>query len=341
MNRTAGPVRLLDLGGLPGLHTQAVYHVLAERMTEARLDAVVLTWPTEPYLCLGYHQNAASALDFDAARARGLPVVRRRVGGGLTHLDANQVFYQFVFHHRRVPAVPRELYARLLRVPLGALARLGIEAQLVRTNELEIGARRIAGIGAGRLGEASVLVGNVLLDFDWDAMTSVWPRPTRGFHELARNALSERITTLAREGIAVTRADVLAALAEQVSVQLGCKVVPSGLTDEEVAALEPMARALSRPDFVHRDDAEPVAGRRLSLKISARASVCAQTLGDGELRVAVLVQDDVIVEARAESSSLGGTDALEASLAGRPLAELDARLAGFRNAARLARARVE
>lgn len=330
MTAHAGPIRLLDLGGLPGLHTQAVYHVLAERMTAGQPDTVVLTWPTEPYLCLGYHQRACDVLDAEAARARGLPVLRRRVGGGLTYLDASQVFYQFIFHHQRVSPVPRRMYASLLGVPVRALLHLGLDARLVRDNEIEVGSRRIAGIGAGRIGEASVVVGNVLLDFDFEAMAGVWPDHAPGFKELAGAALRERVTTLAREGIAADRQRVTAALRDQLPRQLGREVEESSLTDEEVAALEPMARRLADPEFVHRDD-ERAAPRRICLKISARAVICSEELPDerGALRVAALVRDDVIVEARAESALPARCAELEAALAGRPLADLEPAMADF------------
>ena len=39
------PVRLLALGGLDAVHTQAIYHLLAAGMSERAVDTVVLTWP--------------------------------------------------------------------------------------------------------------------------------------------------------------------------------------------------------------------------------------------------------------------------------------------------------
>ena len=47
------------------------------------------------------------------------------------------------------------------------------------TVELEVAGRRIAGVGGGRIGEAAVVVGNLLLDFDYQTMAQVW-RAARG-----------------------------------------------------------------------------------------------------------------------------------------------------------------
>ncbi len=213
------PVRILDLGGMPAVHTQAIYHLLAERMGPNQPDTVVLTWPTSPYLCLGFHQVRDTVLDLEAVA--DLPVVRRRVGGGLTYLDADQVFYQFVFHHERVPPVPAALYRQQLRAPILAMRDLGVQAELRGVNEIEVGERRIAGIGAARIGEASVVVGNVLVDFDFEEMTRLWRTPNLGFAELARESLAAGLTTLRREGVSAARQDVVDALRRSISQNLG------------------------------------------------------------------------------------------------------------------------
>ncbi len=50
------PIRLLNLGLVPPLQTQSVYHALAENMTRDSQDVIILCRPNAPYLCLGYHQ---------------------------------------------------------------------------------------------------------------------------------------------------------------------------------------------------------------------------------------------------------------------------------------------
>src|SRR5579871_2404656 len=97
------PVRLLELGAISWLRTQAVYHALAELMTEETPDTLILARTEEPYVCVGYHQSLNAVLDEAACRFAGLPIVRRRVGGGTTYLDKNQPFYQCIFHHKHLP----------------------------------------------------------------------------------------------------------------------------------------------------------------------------------------------------------------------------------------------
>ena len=158
-------IRLLSLGSTHWLRTQSVYHALAETMRAGSPDTIILTQPAQAYLCLGYHQELASVLDRAACEQMGLPITRRRVGGGATYLDANQLFYQCVFHHSRVPPVVDRAYARLLAAPIATLRALDLNAELRGENEIEVGCdpiarksnrgrpgKRIAGIGGGRMG---------------------------------------------------------------------------------------------------------------------------------------------------------------------------------------------
>ncbi|MDH4224046.1 MAG: hypothetical protein OEW12_00175 [Deltaproteobacteria bacterium] len=307
---TGMPVRLVRLGGVEGVWTQAVYHALAETMTADSPDTILITRPATPYVCLGFHQQASRVLDQARCRAMGLPVVRRRVGGGLTYLDENQLFYQFVFHHTRAPLMPTRMYADLLRGPVDGLRRLGLNARLEKTNEVEVGGRRIAGIGGGRIEEAAVVVGNYLFDFDYQAMSRVWRAPSPQFAQLAAQALGERVTTLAREGITAGFAQVEAHLVQaltQAMEGLGRPVAEASLTPRETAAAGEMAARLTHPDFVAfapEEDTPPME----ELKVSARAFIH-HRLWQGVYRkqpvrvvAALRVNDGVIETARLEST---------------------------------------
>ncbi len=147
------PVRLLELGAVPWLRTQALYHALAELMTEDSPDTLILVRPQEPYVCIGYHQPLSAVLDRAACRAAGLPIVRRRVGGGTTYLDNNQHFYQCIFHHTRLPFRVDAVCARLLDAPVAALRKLGLNAAFYAT---EMKSKLMGGGSPGLAAVASV-----------------------------------------------------------------------------------------------------------------------------------------------------------------------------------------
>lgn len=273
----SGPVRLLALGAVSWIRTQAIYHALAELMTEDAPDTLILARTQEPYVCVGYHQSLNAVLDRVACSAAGLPIVRRRVGGGTTYLDKYQQFYQCVFHHQRLPFRVDAIYARLLGAPVAVLQKLGVKAELRDGNEIEVGGRRIAGVGGGRIGEAVVVVGNILLDFDFDMMARLWRAPSDDFRHLAYEAMQRHITTL--WGLLpqpVSAEEVQAHLAEEYSLALNRPVVPGSLTEAEQTKVAEIEAQIISEEWLqlHAEDAdEPMR----KLKISREAFVHAES----------------------------------------------------------------
>ncbi|MFQ5974575.1 MAG: biotin/lipoate A/B protein ligase family protein, partial [Alphaproteobacteria bacterium] len=203
----SGAVRLLDFGEVSAVRSQAVYHGLATKMTSDSPDTIVFLRPGSPYFCVGFHQDPAEELDLAWCRRRGYPVLHRRIGGGTVYLDQSQLFYQCIFHRSRAPFDVASIFRRFLGPPVEALRRLGLDARLSGINEIEVGSRRIAGTGGGQLGEAVVVVGNLLFGFCHDVMARAWKVPSRSFRRLAAEGLRRYLTTLDRE------LDVLPAMA--------------------------------------------------------------------------------------------------------------------------------
>jgi lipoate-protein ligase A len=316
-------IRLLDLGLIPPLKTQAIYHALAERMTKDSTDTIILCRPSLPYLCLGYHQAFESTFDAAECARRRLPVLRRRLGGGATYLDENQIFYQCIFHHSRMPAMLRDIYASTLSAPVSTLRRLGLNSELRDTNEIEVDGRRIAGTGGGRIDEACVIVGNILLDFDFEAMTSVWRTPSESFRLLAEKALSERLITLNQLINDYSLDEVTNILTEEFSNSLGRPLEPGTLTDEELETAKEMEKELVSEEFLllHSERGEPDSLRKL--KISARAFIHADEMNlDGHnLQGSFMVSQGIIQEVILESNPENDWSFMEENLRGVPFVQ--------------------
>lgn len=317
------PIRLLDLGLVPPWQTQAVYHLLAERMTVNEPDTIILCRPDAPYLCLGYHQVFESIFDRPECERRGLPVFRRRLGGGATYLDSDQIFYQCVFHHSRIPAMLNDIYALALAAPVQTLNQLGLHAELRDTNEIEVDGKRIAGTGGGRIDEACVVVGNILFDFDFDAMTSVWRTPSASFRLLAQKALRQQLTTFRQLGITASMEQVTESLVDQFSKVFRRPVHLDRLTSEELAAAAQIGQELCSKEFLalHKERAN---GERLhSLKISARAFIHASEtrLHGYDVRGSFWVSNDLIQTAKLESEPAREWQCMEEQLTGVPFKE--------------------
>jgi len=312
------PIRLLNLGLVPPLQTQSVYHALAERMTRDAQDVIIICRPSAPYLCLGYHQVFESTFDPTECEWLGLPVLRRQLGGGATYLDQNQLFYQCIFHHSRMPAMLKDIYALALAAPVNTLKRLGLNAELRDTNEIEVDGKRIAGTGGGRIGEACVVVGNLLFDFDFEAMTSVWRTPSVSFKLLAEKALRQQLVTLNQLAITIPLEEITVMLIDDFSKMFGRPLEADTLTVEEIESANDAAQELVSDDFLalrnERDNLDPMS----SLKISARAFIhAAETQINGyKMRGSFWVSHDVIQTAKLESEPMREWQPIEEKLRG-------------------------
>lgn len=316
------PIRLIDLGPAPFWLTQAAYHAVAGLMGDHSPDTIILTSPRTPYLCLGYHDSYDGVLDRAAVARRGLPVMRRRVGGGTTYLDAEQIFYQCIFHSRRAPAAFAAVYAQMLAAPLAVLAALGLPAELRNTVELEVGGRRVAGIGGGRIGDAAVVVGNLLRDFDYAAMGAVWRAPWPGFRELAVAALAERVTTLRRLGVDRSVAELAQMLAPAFAQALGRPLLPGRLTRAEARYARRLGARMLAPEYVDQRDVLGSPGQPRPLKVAGGVYIhaVAADLGGRRVRASLRADAETIVAARVEPEPGLDSGEIAAALIGAPVA---------------------
>ena len=315
----SNPIRLVNLGRVPYQQTQAIYHAIAEMMTIDSPDTIIVTEPLSRYLCLGYHQVYEAVVDREVCQRKNLPVLRRALGGGLTYLDDQQLFYQYVFHHRRLPVPVQDVYARLLAAPLATLGRLGLNATLRNTNEIEVDGKRIAGIGGGRIEEACVVVGNFLFDFDYETMAQVWRVPWKSFRELATIALGERITTLRQLVGPVSVNEVQSLLSEEFAEAFSRPLLNGSLTDGEFAHSRQVAKRLASPEYLglHNPKGHSVEPTK-SLKISAGVSILADQLSMENLNIrgSFQVSQGVIQEVRLQSNPLRSWNRLETQMRG-------------------------
>ncbi len=102
------------------------------------LDSKVLyIWRNANTIVIGRGQNAWSECDLAATERDEVKIARRHSGGGAVFQDLGNTCFTFMTP-REATATPKESYARNNEILVGALRRLGIEAQASGRNDLVV-----------------------------------------------------------------------------------------------------------------------------------------------------------------------------------------------------------
>ncbi len=285
-------IRLLDFGQVGALRSQAVYHGIAYAMRREHPDVITLMRPMEPYVCIGHHQDARTEVDLAYCDEAGLPVYRREVGGGAVYLDGGQTFWHTIFHHSRVPATLTDVYARFLAGPVMALNRMGIPAVHRPVNDIQVEGRKIGGTGAATIGQAMVVAGSLLFDFDYELMARVLNVPSEKFRDKLYSTLQEYLTTINRElgDTAPSREEAERLLVEGFAEALGAELVPDEPRADELAAIEAQEERIASEAWLHLEGL-PASGDIVKVAEGVHVREAAHKAPGGLVRATVAVRD--------------------------------------------------
>ena len=146
------------------------------RVWEARQHAVVL----------GTGQEAAKEVDLDAARAAGIPVLRRHSGGGAVLIGPGVIACSGFYRIAELPGattISGAMRAALAPVR-AALKALGVDAREVGLSDLAVPSadgslRKLAGNAQARKRVSVLVHGTLLADPDWELLERLLRFPSR------------------------------------------------------------------------------------------------------------------------------------------------------------------
>jgi lipoate-protein ligase A len=243
------PIRLLDLGLVPPIRSQTIYHAVGHALTrplsqrdasqsggEGTPDTIILVAPDRPYVCIGYHQDLEREVDLDYCRDHSLPVARREVGGGAVYLDAGQLFIQWVFHRAALPASLEARFELYIRPLVETYRALGVAAYHRPVNDIHVAGKKIGGTGAAQMGEAEALVGSLMFTFDKGTMARVLKVSSEKMRDKIFESLEQYMTTMAEQlGAPPDRAAVRDLYLAKAAAALGREIIPGAATAAELA----------------------------------------------------------------------------------------------------------
>lgn len=243
--------------------SQLIYHALARKNEEC----LIITGTSEPYACIGFAQDMEKEFDLNFCKKNGIGYFRRETGGGAVYLDQNQIFYQLIVH-RNNPLVPRNnqaFFEKFLEPVVRALGAFGLQGKFVPINDIIVAYKKISGNGGGEIGDCMVLVGNLLLDFDFAKMANVLNVPNEVFRKNVLESMRDNLTTIKKEmGYIPSRGDIKDALIFEYEKLLG-PLNYVKITDDTRTLMDELDRKFSSTEWLFQKVPKKV-GREIKIR---------------------------------------------------------------------------
>ncbi|MDF1541242.1 MAG: biotin/lipoate A/B protein ligase family protein, partial [Candidatus Thorarchaeota archaeon] len=293
--------RLLDIGPIEPLYTQIIYDVIAQGITEGISEnTLIICWPSSPLVSLGYFQETEKDVDLEFCRKNNIVVTRRVVGGGGVYLDEGQMFYQII-HRKDSPvsiANVDKYYKKFLEAPVQAYRNLGIDAEFKPVNDIQSSkGQKISGNGAADVGDARILVGNLIFDFNFDMMVKVLKVPDEKFRDKLSQGLRMRMSTINQElGELPDRNEVKKDLLRLFKETLDIDLKEGSLTEWEKSKITELKEQYLSDEWLHWRSGGRIDARTVRLTATTIMGTANHKATGGLMRVTQTVDDEKISE---------------------------------------------
>jgi len=242
-------MRLIDLGTVEALRALALEEAVLESVEAGSGEPAWLLWTAgERSAVLGTARPAAGDLFLERLRAEGVPVWRRRSGGGTVLLGPQSPVVTLVAGGS---GSIRDSYLRFCETLIAALDRLGVAAEFRPPADLAVGGRKLAGLAQRRKRRAALVTAAVLARPLAAEAARYLPEPASGDAPTYRagRAHGEFMTSLAGLGVTPAGERFNEAVRAEVTARGAALAELSTGERSRAAEIEP---ELADPGWIHR-----------------------------------------------------------------------------------------
>jgi lipoate-protein ligase A len=259
---------------------------------------------------VGRFQDLASEVDIEACREAGIAVNRRPTGGGAIVMGSGQLGLALVgrLGEGGFPDRPQKLFEELSRGVVEGLESLGINAGFRPRNDIEVGGRKIAGVGC-TVDEAGAFLfhTSLLLSMDMELLARLLVVGESKWKERAVESFAERLTTVEAERPGTEMDELREAVRRGCEKAFSASIRPGPWSPDELLAIEGLVEErYATEEWIFQPVGRPQAHGRWEGRTAA-----------GVLKVEVALDGEVIKELRLAGDFFGSERAvrdLEAAL---------------------------
>ncbi|MCP4201996.1 MAG: lipoate--protein ligase family protein [bacterium] len=246
------------VGAAPGLAFDEAMMLNYGRDTSARMSAcgtgaLRLYTYREHCALVGRYQHLEEEVDLAQCAAHDIEIGRRPTGGGAIIMGPGQLGVA-IAACASPEENPRETLRRYAAGLVAGLAGLGIIASFRSKNDLEVGGRKIAGLGVYFDSRGAVLFhSSLLVDLDIETMLKVLKIPGAKLSDKAVASVAERLTTVSRElGHRLQAQDVREQMADGIARAFGVKLSPDRFNADEARRYRELTERYASRSWIHR-----------------------------------------------------------------------------------------
>ena len=298
-------LRLIDAGTVSGIRSQSIYHGLGYAQKSNTPDTIVLVTPGTPYMCVGFFQDVKNELNLKYCNENQLPIIRRETGGGAVYIDSGQLFVQWIFQESSLPKRVDKRFELFVKPLIETYKFFGIDAYYHPINDVHVKGKKIVGTGAATIGEAQVVTGNFLFDFDYPTMINSIHVPNSDFRGSVAKNLNKYLTNINRELVSPPeRKEVRNIYVQKCEEILGLKIELGNFTDIELREIEKIENKFLKETWIFQTIRKPSVDKLFKVHLGVWIGYMNHEFDKGSLNALITMKDDCIEEIKLKITSL-------------------------------------